>query len=161
MAISDSVIKALSVATMTAFALLLSAPAFAWHGGGGGFHGGGFHGGGMGRGFGGGGFGRGFGGGGLNAMHAMPGGAMGGRYGHWHNGYWRHGRWYNGGWGYGGYGWGGWGYPDYGWGWGYDPGWWDGDYYYAAPVYTQCYIRRVHVHTRHGWRWRRVRYCYQ
>ncbi len=118
MAISKSVIKTLSLAAMTAGALLLSEPAFAFHGGGGGFHGGGFHGGG----FHGGGWGR-------------------GGYG-----------------GYGGWGYGGWGYPYYGWGYPYYG--WDDDYY-GGPVYSQCTIRRVHVHTSYGWRWRRVRYCYQ
>ena len=52
--------------------------------------------------------------------------------------------------GYGGYGgWGGWGYPDFGVGWGYP-------YDYDA---ADCTLRRVHVHTVHGWRWRTYEYC--
>ncbi len=138
MAFPKGVFKSAALAAVSVGALLLSEPAFAFRGGphGGGFGGpvgGGFH----------------------PMMHGAPGGAVAGRYGHWNNGYWNHGHWHNGYWYYGG-----WGYPYYGWGWG--PGWgWDDGYYYAAPVYTQCYIRRVHVHTGHGWRWRRVRYCYQ
>lgn len=166
MAFPNGVFKSAALAAMSAGALLLSEPAFAFRGGPGGFHGGGpvggFRGGGP----------RGFGGGYHPMMHATPGGAVAGRYGHWNNGNWNNGRWQNGNWSHHHHGpcwpngcwWGGWGgggyYPYYGWGWGPDWGWGD-SYYYAAPVYTQCYIRRVHVHTRHGWRWRRVRYCYQ
>ncbi|MGO8739012.1 hypothetical protein [Rhodoblastus sp.] len=90
--------------------------------------------------------------------HGGGGGHGGGGWGHGGGGWGHGGGWGRGGGGYGGWGYGGWGYPYYGWGPYY--GWDDGDYY-DGPVYSQCTIRRVHVHTRYGWRWRRVRYCYQ
>ncbi|HUO53301.1 MAG TPA: hypothetical protein VMU18_01065 [Rhodoblastus sp.] len=139
MALPNGFIKTTMLAAVAGGALLIAEPAFAWHGGGGGWHGGGWHGGG------------------------------------WHGGGWRGGGWHGGGWrgGWGrpvwGPGWGGgWGggvvvAPGWGWG-GWGPGWDDGFYaapVYSAPVYAQCYIRRVRVHTSYGWRWRRVRYCYQ
>jgi hypothetical protein len=156
MAFPKGVLKPAALAAVSVGALLLTEPAFAWHGGGpGGLHGGGL---------------RGPVGGGFHPMmRAAPGGVVAGRYGHLNNGYWNNGQWHNGNWNHhrgpcwpNGCWWGGWGggYPYYGWG--VAPFWgWDSGYYYATPVYTQCYIRRVHVHTRHGWRWRRVRYCYQ
>lgn len=157
MAFSNGFFKTAAVAAISAGALVLSEPAFAFHGGGG-FHGGGFRGGG-------------FGGGGFR------GGGWAGRPGGWHGGGWAGrpvGGW-NRGWGGGGWN-GGWGWgapvvaaPVFGWGWGggWGPGWgggWDNGWdngYYAAPVYNQCFLRRVQVQTRYGWRWRRVRYCYQ
>ena len=42
-----------------------------------------------------------------------------------------------------------WGYPYFGVGWGYP-------YDYDA---ADCTLRRVHVHTVHGWRWRTYEYC--
>jgi hypothetical protein len=148
MAFSNGFFKTAAVAAISAGALVLSEPAFAFHGGGGGFHGGGFRGGG-------------FGGGGFR------GGGWAGRPGGWHGGGWAGRPGWNGGWRGGGWnsGWG-WGAPFvaapvFGWGGGWGPGWgWD-DGYYAAPVYNQCFLRRVQVQTRYGWRWRRVRYCYQ
>lgn len=79
MALSNKLIKAASLAAMTAGALLLSEPAFAFHGGG--FHGGGFHGGGF-----------------------HGGGFRGGGFRGWHGGGFRGGGWRGGGWGGG---WGG------------------------------------------------------
>lgn len=127
MAFHNRKFKVAALAAVSAGALLLSEPAFAFHGGGG-FHGG----------FGGGGF----------------------RGGGWGGG------WHGGGWGRPGWG-GGWGWgvaPAVGWGWGWGPGWgWDNGYYGAGYYggYDECFIRRVQVQTPWGWRWRRVRYCYQ
>ncbi len=110
----------------------ISTPALAAHGGGGG---GGFHGGG----------GGGFHGGG-GGFHG------GGGFGH---GGFGHGGFGHGGFGGGYYG-GGFGfYPGYAWGWGgpYD------DYGYYDDGYPNCSLRRVHVHTAYGWRWRTYQYC--
>lgn len=58
----------------------------------------------------------------------------------------------------GGHGGGGGGWHGGGWGWGgfgfYDP------YWYGSPAYApeSCW-RRVRVHTRQGWRWRRAWVC--
>ena len=151
MAFQNGFIKTASLAAVAAGALVLSEPAFAFHGG---FGGGGFHGG--------------FGGGGFH------GGGWGGRPGGWGRPGWG-GGWGRPGWGGGGWNGGGWGWgapivvaPAWGWGGGWGgPGWgWDDGYYGApvyspAPVYGQCFFRRVHVRTQWGWRWRRVRYCYR
>ena len=151
MALSSGFFKSAKlVAGAAAVVLTLASPALAFHGGGGG---GGFHGGG------GGGFhGGGFGGGGF-------------RGGGYRGGGWNGGGWNGGGWGGGlgpGWGWGGgWGVPVYG---GYDPYYDDG--YYGAPIvirrarpvvvvqhFHDCIWRRVHVHSRYGWHWARIRYC--
>jgi hypothetical protein len=87
--------------------------------------------------------------------HGGGGGFHGGGLGGFHGGGFRGGRFG----GYGGYGWGGWGgwgYP-YGVGWGYWP-YYDDYGYYDDDVAT-CVLRRVHVHTVHGWRWRTYEYC--
>jgi opacity protein-like surface antigen len=57
--------------------------------------------------------------------------------------------------GYGGYG--GWGYPYYGVGLGVWP--YDDDYGYYNDDVTDCTLRRVHVHTVYGWRWRTYEIC--
>jgi hypothetical protein len=76
--------------------------------------------------------------------------------GHWHGG-WHGGHWHGGGWG--------WGWPAaVGFGLGYGAGYYGAGYYgagyygYGYPYYGGCY-RRVQVHTRYGWRWRRVWVC--
>ncbi|WP_438278190.1 hypothetical protein [Nitrobacter sp.] len=125
------------IALLAALALGLVAPTTAVaRGGFGGFHGGGFHGGFHGF------HGGGFRGGGFH------GGFHGGGFGH--RGFYRRGF----GWGLGlgfaaPFGYYGWGYP-------YD--------YYGYPYgyssyYDDCYLTRRRVHTRHGWRWRRVEVC--
>jgi hypothetical protein len=140
-AVTTGMIRAAVLAAISAGALMVSEPAFAFHGGGG-WHGGGggWHGGGWGR----------------------PGWGGGGAWGRpgWGRPGWG-GGWGRPGWGAPGWGWGGVAVaPAFGWGWG-APGWgWGGDYY-AQPVYSECFYRRVQVQTRYGWRWRRVRYCYQ
>jgi hypothetical protein len=159
MAFSNGYFKTAAVVAVSAGALVLSEPAFAFRGGGGGFHGGGFHGGGFhGGGWGGGGFRGGWGG--------RPGWGGGGWHGGWAGrpvGGWNRG--WNNGWN-GGWGWGApvVAAPLFGWGWGSGWGWDDGYYAspaYSQPVYSQCFLRRVQVQTGNGWRWRRVRYCYQ
>jgi hypothetical protein len=148
MTLASGVFKSAKLAACAAaVALTLASPALAFHGGGGGFHGGG-----------------GFRGGG-----GWHGGGWGG--GGWRGGGWNGGGW-NGGWGGGwgpGWGWGGgWGVPIIG---GYGPYYDDG--YYDAPIvirrarpvvivqrgFHSCIWRRVHVHSRYGWHWARVRYC--
>ncbi len=145
MALSSGFFKSAKLAAgAAAVVLTLASPALAFHGGGGG---GGFHGG-----------------------------------GGWHGGGWGGGGWGGRGWGGGGWG-GGWG-PGWGAGWG--PGWGGGwgvpvygpdpyydDGYYGAPIvirrarpvvivshgFHDCIWRRVHVHSRYGWHWARIRYC--
>jgi hypothetical protein len=71
------------------------------------------------------------------------GGGHGGGGGHWGGGGW------HGGYGFRGYGYGfGYGYPYYG-------------YPYAYEDYgPSCFNRLKRVHTKHGWRTRRVTVCY-
>jgi hypothetical protein len=157
MTLASGVFKSAKLAAgVAAVVLTLSAPALARGGfGGGGFHGGGggFHGGGGG-------------------WHGGGGGWHGGG-GGWGGGGWRGGGWNGGGWGGGwGPGWGGgwgpgWGVPIYGGGAYYDDGYYDAPIVIrrARPVVTvqrgfhSCIWRRVHVHSRYGWHWARVRYC--
>jgi hypothetical protein len=44
-------------------------------------------------------------------------------------------------------------------GWGYPYGYYGYPYGYSSYYDDGCYLTRRRVHTRHGWRWRRVEVC--
>ncbi|WP_292609965.1 hypothetical protein [Nitrobacter sp. 62-13] len=94
-------------------------------------------------------------------------GGFGGFHGGGFHGGGFHGGFHGGGFGHHGFygrglGWGlglGFAAPYAYYGWGYPYGYYGYPYGYSSYYDDGCYLTRRRVHTRHGWRWRRVEVC--